>query len=251
MERLKVVVAEGKSLLKFDGLGRFGHQVRERADSLFRAGFGPAVEDAGDGLSAYCLIPGKPLNRGDVSTSVLERMAAYCAFRASAFRTSGGERSPLPEMVRHNLKQELNQDWSAAPESLESSNCIISDGRMQPEEWICTPTGELLKVDAGTHGDDHFMPGPVDIAWDLAGTIVEWNLDRDAQTFFVTTFNRLSGDNPEARLPAFVIAYAAFRLAYSEMAQLALQFSSEQPRWQRARQFYLGKLMRELPRGIV
>ena len=26
------------------------------------------------------------------------------------------------------------------------------------------------------HGDDHFFPGPTDIAWDLAGTIVEWEL---------------------------------------------------------------------------
>ena len=33
-----------------------------------------------------------------------------------------------------------------------------------------------MKVDAAAHGDDHGFPGPVDVAWDLAGAVVEWEL---------------------------------------------------------------------------
>jgi hypothetical protein len=251
MERLKCLSADGMSVLKFDGFGRFGEQVRKRADCLFRAGFGPAVEDAGDGLSAYRMIPGRPQQHSDLSKEILERIAAYCAFRARAFRAAGTELPLLTKMVRHNLQQELNLDWKVAPEALESANVVICDGRMQPVEWICTPNGKVLKVDAGTHGDDHFMPGPVDIAWDLAGAIVEWNMDQDAQNIFVTAFRRLSAENPESRLPAFVVAYATFRLAYSKMALLALRASPEEPRWRQAYRFYLDRLMRELPQEVL
>ena len=54
---------------------------------------------------------------------------------------------------------------------------LIVDGRLQPWEWIVTRQGVLLKTDASSHGDDHFLPGPTDIAWDLAGVIVDWDLD--------------------------------------------------------------------------
>jgi hypothetical protein len=106
----------------------------------------------------------------------------------------------------------------------------------------------MLKVDTGTHGDDHFFPGPIDIAWDLAGAIVEWDLSEDAEQLLVAEYDRLSGDNPRKRLPAFVIAYTVFRLAYCKMAQVAGQDSVETHRWQKAYKFYSKRLNREFGR---
>jgi hypothetical protein len=149
-------------------------------------------------------------------------------------------------MVQHNLQQELNLQLKLGPKVLESTAGVIADGHMQPEEWIHTTQGEILKVDGCTHGDDHFLPGPTDIAWDLAGATVEWDLAAEARDLLVGSFHRLSGDNPAKRLPAFVIAYAVFRLAYCKMALLALPDSPEEARWHKAYQFYLKRVSREL-----
>ena len=245
MERLKFRSADGKLILKFDGLGRFGQRVRERADCMFRNGFGPSVEDAGDGLTAYGFIPGQPFTRTDVSSSIIELMARYCAVRSREFAVRNGSHQGIAEMVRHNLQQQLNLELKPGLEISQEPCPVVADGRMQPHEWIRS-SQTILKVDGCTHGDDHFLPGPVDIAWDLAGAIVEWNLAAGAEDLLVAQFHRLSGNNPRPRLPAFVIAYGAFRLAYSRMAMLAVQDSAEAIRWQEAYQFYRERLMRDL-----
>jgi hypothetical protein len=249
MERIKFLSPDGRQILKFDGLGRYGQKVRDRADCLFQAGLGPSVEDGGDGLTASLFISGQPLARSDLSISVIERMARYCAKRASLFKTSDTSPLPILNMVRHNLQQQLDLLWEPEAEALDGSRSVIADGHMQPEEWICTAEGSLIKVDGCTHGEDHFFPGPVDVAWDLAGAIVEWDMSPQSRKLLVDCFHRLTGDDPERRLRTFVSAYAVFRLAYSKMAQLALRNSTEEPRWQRAYQSYLRRVISEL-RGV-
>jgi hypothetical protein len=245
MERVKFLSPDGKQLLKFDGFGRFGSAVRERNNCLFRAGFAPCAEDVGNGLSAIQFIPGRPLTNAEVSAALLERIARYCSFRASEIKATQHPQNSLEEMVRHNL-DEFELPFAINPELLHTSTPVICDGHTQPEEWILTPEGSIYKMDGGTHGDDHFMPGPVDIAWDLAGAIVEWDLDRDSQDFLVSNFRRLSGDDPRQRLSAFVVAYSVFRLAYSKMACAATRGSSEESRWKRAQDHYLKRLLIEL-----
>jgi len=105
---------------------------------------------------------------------------------------------------------------------------------MQPHEWIRGKDGRIVKVDASTHGDDHFFPGPTDIAWDLAGTIVEWGLSGEAETYFIENYCRRTGDDPSARLPQFVRAYSIFRMAYCKMAMTATQDDADKLRLQSA-----------------
>lgn len=88
MERLKFPAPEGSYLLKFDGFGRFGRQVRDRAAHLARTGFGPVASDYGDGLTRYEFVRGVPLQQSSASEEVLEKMAKYCAFRARACGSS-------------------------------------------------------------------------------------------------------------------------------------------------------------------
>ena len=66
----------------------------------------------------------------------------------------------------------------------------LCDSRMMPYEWLVADDGRWLKLDAAIHGDDHFFPGPCDIAWDLAGIVVEWNLTGSARQFLLDKYQK-------------------------------------------------------------
>jgi hypothetical protein len=103
---------------------------------------------------------------------------------------------------------------------------------MLAHEWIRTADG-WRKVDALDHGDDHFFPGhPQDPAWDLAGAIVELSLAPTAAAALVERYRRLSGDAAiAARLPAFRVAYLAFRAGYASIAADTLAGSDDGARF--------------------
>jgi hypothetical protein len=98
---------------------------------------------------------------------------------------------------------------------------VIADARMLPHEWLQTEDGRLLKLDGSTHGDDHFFPGPCDIAWDLAGMIVEWQMNSSQSAAFLDAYRRQSGDDVQQRIGDYVLAYAIFRMGWSKMAAAA------------------------------
>ena len=247
MERLKFLSSDRRRLLKFEGFGRFGERANQRAMQVAEAGFGPAVETPGDGLLAYTFINGKPLRARDVSSQILERIARYCAFRGREFRVNAPQ-GPIAEMARFNCIQEFGVAPELPEETWEVSSPVIVDGRMQPNEWIASQSGEFLKVDAVGHGDDHFFPGPTDVAWDLAGTIVEWGLDQDATEWFVSRYTHFSGDNPRARMVGFLLAYGIFRMSYCRMAASAVQDSEECNRLQSAYEYYRARVSRNMAR---
>jgi hypothetical protein len=143
-------------------------------------------------------------------------------------------------MAEHNLR-ELGFEL---PVDLRLARPVIADGRMQPHEWLLTIEGKLLKTDSGSHGDDHFFPGPTDIAWDLAGAIVEWQMGEQQTTEFLDLYYRASGDNAKHRINGFIQAYAVFRLAYCLMAANAMNGSDEEKRLRRAADIYRTLLMK-------
>jgi hypothetical protein len=122
---------------------------------------------------------------------------------------------------------------------------------MQPHEWLLSTEGKLLKTDSGSHGDDHFFPGPTDIAWDLAGAIVEWQMKEEQIAEFLDTYHRASGDDARVRIDDFIRAYAAFRSAYCLMAANAMSGSDEQTRLQRAANGYRAVLAKMQGRSMV
>jgi hypothetical protein len=142
-------------------------------------------------------------------------------------------------MAEHNLR-ELGFDPAV---ELRLEYPVIADGRMQPHEWLVSTEGKLLKTDSGSHGDDHFFPGPTDIAWDLAGAIVEWRMDDRQRSEFLALYHRAAGDDASARIDGYIKAYTVFRLAYCLMAANALNGSDEQPRLQHAADVYRMVLM--------
>jgi hypothetical protein len=241
-ERLKYVSSTANNELrlhKFSGLGHYGDKVFERELKVAAAGFGPLPLREGDGFVSYPWISyqrtsGSPLSARDISPEVLARMAQYCAFRVRSFSVELAELNALQQMAEHNL-HELGLDL---PVELRLEHPVIADGRMQPHEWLLTKEGGLLKTDSGSHGDDHFFPGPSDIAWDLAGAIVEWHMSEQQAREFIDLYRCASGDDAALRIDGFIRAYAVFRAAYCLMAANAMSGSDEQPRLQRAADEY-------------
>jgi hypothetical protein len=215
LERRKLLSIDGGRLFKYAGLGRPGAEIFERAGALSEAGYGPPVEDAGEGyLVMPWLAQSAPLRAEALTTALLHRLSAYCAFRASAFPSATPHPGDLESMLRKNALVALGRELGPRVE-LPLGRPVIADARMMPHEWTAAPGAPPLKMDATDHGDDHLFPGPVDVAWDLAGAIVEWRMSASARRVFLDGYRRASGDHFESRLPAYLYAYTLFRLAWS------------------------------------
>ena len=247
MERVKFLSPDGTRLYKFEGLGPMGETVQQRSRLIDGAGFGCSVTDAGDGFSCYVLAEAQPMTGEATDRVVLERIAQYCAFRAAEFGADGAP-EPLAEMLRFNTSRELQIELNLNLDALQPSRLVVVDGRMQPHEWLRTSDGILLKTDAATHGDDHFFPGPTDIAWDVAGVTVEWNLHPDALEFLLARFTQLTGNNLRQRLPFFMLAYSVFRLAWCKMAMSTGIDASEQFRLRTAYRRYRNLAVEQMSR---
>jgi hypothetical protein len=239
MERLKYVSSgDPQRLFKFTGLGHYGTQVIERERAVAAAGFGPAPRRESGGFVSYPWINGRAGSSRDLSRGVLDRLAEYCAFRANALAVRQADIALLQEMAEHNLA-ELGSNLTIA---LKLERPVVADGRMQPHEWLFTDGGEMLKTDSGSHGDDHFFPGPTDIAWDLAGVIVEWRMTPGQASEFLDRYRSLSGDSAGRRIEDFIAAYAVFRWAHCKMAANAMQGKPEQARLDAAAENYAAML---------
>jgi hypothetical protein len=237
LERLKYLSPNHceRQLIKFAGLGHYGARVLEREEQAAGAGFGLLPRCQPHGFASYNWIAGRPMSSKDLAHDALQRLGEYCAFRALTCSTQLADLDALQEMAVHNAQQlGLNP-----PGRLRLERPVIVDGRMQPHEWLRTADGEMLKADCGSHGDDHFFPGPTDIAWDLAGAIVEWRMNGVEARFFLESYRRWSGDDAEGRIEAFVAAYTIFRRAYCLMAANALQEHQERKRLERAAADYV------------
>jgi hypothetical protein len=160
-----------------------------------------------------------------------------------------GDLGPLPALC--DVAEEFGYEMSLEPGALFSESPVLVDGRMLPHEWIHTPAGDYQKVDAASHGDDHFFPGPSDIAWDLAGAIVEWNMSADAHQRFIDVYRRVSGDDPRERIAPFVVAYAVFRCGYCLMAAEAVRGSGEEHRLLAAHDRYRAVVESCLPQSLA
>lgn len=212
-ERLKYLSADGESLLKFEGYGRYGAAILGRSRILAERGFAPAAELDDAGFVRYRRIDGVPAN-GELNAEVIARLADYCAFRARAFTINHCDPSAINAMARYNLEQICGAEAAELP----VVKPVLADGRMSPHEWVQTQEGLLLKTDGASHGDDHFYPGPTDIAWDLAGAIIEWQMPAAASQEFLARYRQSSGDDAGQRIAGYLAAYLAFRIAYVEMA---------------------------------
>lgn len=247
-ERLKYLGGQEMEprFYKFAGFGSYGEQVLQREDEIAVAGYGPLPRPETDGYISYRFMDSRPMFAGDLTGSVISRLAAYCAFRARAFPAKATGLTALQQMVAHNL-EELKLEGVA---NLRVERAVVPDARMQPYEWLLTGLGQILKTDSGSHGDDHFFPAATDIAWDLAGAIVEWQMSADQAAIFLEIYRRASGDNPQSRIADYITAYSVFRCAYCTMAAKAMQGTDEQARMENSAASYASALAQFAPAGL-
>jgi hypothetical protein len=229
MERLKYLSRDGRRVWKFQGHGHYGESVHQREQLLSDSGFGVPYAGRDLGFGAHERIAGREATLREAGSPLLHRLAEYCAWRARtmAASVSPRDRAELESMVAGNLEAEFG--WS--PElKLEVVCPVICDNRMQPSKWRMSAEGRWLKLDGSMHGDDHFFPGPTDIAWDLAGVCIEWKLGPAARFSFLGAYSRIAGEDPTARLSDYQLAYTTFRRAWSKMAAASTQGTDDAPR---------------------
>lgn len=223
LEPAQFLASDEHSIFKFEGFGHYGKAIGNRAKLLAAYGFSPHYLGNDCGFGQYELVPGCLLAPRDRPPELLERIADYLALRSTAFAVDTPQNPELEKMLRWNWELEFGEALSNEDSQLPTERVIVCDGHMMPHAWLRTDGGELLKLDAGSHGDNHFFPGPCDIAWDVAGVIVEWELQGEERDRFIFEYEARSGDAVTSRLAPYMLAYTIFSLGWSKMAALAMQ----------------------------
>ncbi len=217
-----------RHLAKFAGLGRYGRVKQSRMERLASAGFVPAPNGLANGFLISPFIEGRPFSQKEfIRGDLLRTIAEYIAFIGRSFPAPDGAPSPeeMLEMIRINVEEGLGPDWLKGLDGVQGLQRIFEegrpvgiDGRMFPHEWIRTERG-FLKSDSVDHHMDQFFPRCQDPAWDIAGTCIEFALDRQQKDYLIDRYQSLTKDGTIRRkLPGYSIAYLAYRLGYTTLA---------------------------------
>ena len=218
-EQIKFLANEGRDrlLLKFAGLGQLGKRKLQMAKALYSAGLGPKPVGLFHGFLAeqWCE-PAHPLEAADRPVA---QIAHYIATRANLFPaddTSGASLDELAQMARRNISLALGADWAASVPTPQVAvfRRVRTDNRLDRDKWLRLPNGDLLKTDALDHHQSHDLVGCQNPAWDVAGAIVEFELDQAEAEHLISE----SGPHVERGLLGFhLIAYAGFRLGQAAL----------------------------------
>jgi hypothetical protein len=197
------------------------------------------------------LVRGRPLARGETADRELIQTAQrYFAYLLREFPLPKPVRlEPLLAMMRVNIEEALGDRASRMVDQLERQArgfggvpAVAVDGRVLPHEWLRTDQG-YLKTDAADHHCDHFYPGASDIAWDIAGFGVEFELPAAVVAELAVS---VGGRFLAERLPFYRSAYLAFRLGYTSFSAQSLAGSADGERMRREAEGYRAKLRASL-----
>jgi hypothetical protein len=249
-ERVKCVSADGQWLDKFEGMPPYGTPALERAQRLQRLGVGPTAAAMSGGFVRFGMLRGRPARASDLDAARLQQLARYCALRAREFAVSEASVNAreLRELLACNLHEAFGVELGERL-PLELRMPVIADARMQPHEWIAGQEPALQKTDGHGHGDDHLLPGPCDIAWDVAGALIEWRMDRARRERFIELYARESGDGIAARLPPYEAAYCALRLG--ELTYAAVSCDGDDRRRARVAADYYRRCLARVARAAA
>jgi hypothetical protein len=258
-ERLKFLATAGgvRWLVKFAGLGDEAARKLARARTLADAGLGPRTAGIVHGFIVQQWAEGRPVAErgpGDV-----EQVARYIGRRARLLEPapySGATSERLVEMAEHNVREALGSGvagripWIRHTSWLAGGHRAVAiDGRLDLCEWVRTGDGRLVKLDALDHDAAHDLIGPQDVAWDVAGAIVEWELDADARSCLTRVVAAETGREPApATLEAMMPCYLAFRLGAAQLAADAAADRADAARARARTTIYADRLAR-LARG--
>ena len=212
--------------LKFAGLGTIGEGKFEMARALHAAGFT---------REPLRLVHGFLIERGCEGAGVLAadekpipEIARYIVARANLFpaeEAGGASIEQLVEMCRRNISLAFGDEavpamnHSGAASLQRFVRRVRTDNRMDRDNWLRTPAGRLIKIDALDHHHGHDLIGCQDVAWDVAGAIVELGLTgSDSETLIGAVEQGGRTVCPEL-LAFYRVAYVAFRLGQATLAE--------------------------------
>ena len=230
-ERRKFLLtsARGTWLLKFVGLGEAGERAFAHAKALADAGFAPEASALRYGFLAQpWLASSRPLrlSREDRPRFV-RRLGEYLGFRAAqlpAPEHAGASLETLLHMARVNAAEALGPRaaevrafdvarWAAAA----PLHRVWTDNRLHAQEWLQLEDGGWLKTDGADHAAAHDLIGAQDIAWDVVGARVEFDLS-PAETTILLEALRARAEVDFALVELLEPAYLAFQLGAFTMA---------------------------------
>jgi hypothetical protein len=210
-QKFRITTRSGKALLwKFTGLGcltgepEIALQIEQRA----RLGWTTAPRDRWHGFTALPWIEGRALTADDADDEIVRQLAEYITDAAGppmSADESAAAVKRLAVMVRENTGEERKVASTAGGAS-------YGDGRMAPHEWLMTKEGRLCKTDAHAHTQDHTLVGRQSILWDVAGTILEWQLAPEQQSALLRAVALQGHACPPEEVNFYLEAYAAFRM---------------------------------------
>jgi hypothetical protein len=260
MEKRKFLAEAGgeRWLIKFSGVGAESLRKLHRARLLHAAGFVSEVRGAVHGFLVQRWIDAQPANRADGDVAGFAARYLGARSRLLPARGDGASVHELFDMARFNIGQVLGDDAAAAFADQHRALSTLAarvrrmatDNRCDAHEWLRLAGGGMAKADALDHDVAHDLIGAQDLAWDAAGFLAEFDLDRSTAARFIADLELAAGRPLDAGLLAFYTpCYLAFRLGAARMAADALGgWPQEQARNKAAAMRYaamLRKLLRQ------
>jgi hypothetical protein len=223
-ERLKfrLVCRDGRLVARFAGLGSTGEEKLAVARSLHGAGFAPEPLALRRGFLLERWVDGTRLDQAEArSEGFLGHIGRYLGFRARVLPANVDDGASLAELGRMACANAVEMGGPALGRQVEAQLArageptmvpVRIDGRLHAWEWLRLPDGRYLKTDALDHAVAHDLVGCQDIAWDIAGAAVEFDLD-EAETEALRAAVSAGAGREVSRqaVAAFRICYPAFQ----------------------------------------
>lgn len=249
-ERRKFLTSIGGEpvLLKFAGLAAIGERKLAMARTLYSEDL--VAEPLG-------LVHGFIAERWCERATHLERekpvtdIGRYLATRSRLLPATSGSGASLDQlltMAKRNIGLELGEaagggldSWKPRLDALERRMVRVrTDNKLDRHEWLRKSDGKLIKTDALDHCQAHDLIGCQPIEWDVAGAIVEFDLDQDQARGLIREIEDAGWPVQQELLEFSRIAYLAFRLG---RARLGAEMSpAEAPHLNRAGDRYAAEL---------
>ncbi|QSY93099.1 hypothetical protein J2J97_13775 [Rhizobium bangladeshense] len=236
MEKRKFLMEgeRGAWQVKFAGLCGSDVEKARRGSLLSEAGFIPKIVGTCYGFIIDEWLDGTPLGHSGASRrDIVDHLGRYLGFRARHLpaRNGGASIQKLSEMAIFNIAEAVGSDTAeklrrmiGTPERLSGRlRRVDTDNRLHPWEWLTTTSGRIMKTDALDHNAAHDLIGCQDIAWDVAGACVEFELsskERDRLAYIVG--GEGGCDLRDDVLKVFEACYLGFQIGLWSQARVSV-----------------------------
>ena len=254
-EKLKFLLSDSGThhLVKFAGLCEMATK-QARGKILSEAGFTPPVLGTCHGFIVEPWIEGCAMEIDPApKTEMVEQIGLYLGFRARHLPATHGGASLLDlcHMATVNIEEALGgevahqiQQLIGRPHHLvKHLRRVDTDNRLHRWEWIRRQDGRLIKTDALDHNASHDLIGCQDVAWDIAGASVEFDLSKAQRCRLVEIVAVETDREPrDDVLKVFEACYLGFQIGLWSLAAQSHD-ASEQARLRSAVMRYEGRVL--------